>query len=67
MGMPEGTPDITEVIVVLKEDGDATHMTMVQQGAPAGSPGEGVGRKRLTKWPPNSRKQRDGGWGVWTL
>lgn len=41
MGMPEGTPDITEVIVDLVEDGDVTRMTMVHAGVPEGSPGEG--------------------------
>lgn len=41
MGMPEGHPDITEVIVVLREDGDGTVMTMVHQGVPTGTAGEG--------------------------
>lgn len=41
MGMPEGSPDITEVIVELKADGDGTIMTMVHVGVPEGSPGAG--------------------------
>lgn len=41
MGMPEGTPDITEVIVDLRDEGGKTAMTMVHVGVPAGSPGEG--------------------------
>lgn len=41
MGMPPGTPDITEVIVDLRQEGDRTVMTMVHAGVPEGSPGEG--------------------------
>jgi uncharacterized protein YndB with AHSA1/START domain len=41
MGMPEGTPDITEVIVELTEDGGKTTMTMVHVGVPTGTAGEG--------------------------
>ncbi len=41
MGMPEGTPQITEVIVELTEIGDRTHMVMVHRGVPAGTAGEG--------------------------
>lgn len=41
MGMPEGTPDITEVIVDLVEEDGKTAMTMVHIGVPAGSAGEG--------------------------
>lgn len=41
MGMPEGTPDITEVIVELKATETGTHMTMVHVGVPAGTAGEG--------------------------
>lgn len=41
MGMPEGTPDITEVIVDLEDMDGKTRMTMVHWGVPAGSPGEG--------------------------
>jgi uncharacterized protein YndB with AHSA1/START domain len=41
MGMPEGHPDITEVIVELSENDGRTTMTMVHVGVPEGSPGEG--------------------------
>lgn len=41
MGMPEGTPQITEVIVELTDLGDRTNMVMVHRGVPAGSAGEG--------------------------
>ena len=41
MGMPEGTPDITEVIVELAEEAGRTRMTMIHVGVPDGSPGEG--------------------------
>lgn len=41
MGMPEGHPDITEVIVELREDDGITTMTMVHVGVPEGSAGKG--------------------------
>lgn len=41
MGMPEGAPDITEVIVELTEQDGRTTMTMVHVGVPEGSAGEG--------------------------
>ena len=41
MGMPEGHPDTTEVIVELREAGGKTVMTMVHAGFPEGSAGEG--------------------------
>ena len=41
MGMPEGTPQITEVIVELTDLGDRTGMVMIHRGVPAGSAGEG--------------------------
>ena len=41
MGMPEGHPDVTEVIVELKEVGGKTVMTMVHVGVPEGSGGSG--------------------------
>lgn len=41
MGMPEGTPDITEVIIELKEVDGKTVMTMAHVGVPEGSAGEG--------------------------
>ena len=49
MGMPEGSPDITEVIVELSEDGGKTHMTMVHVGVPAGTAGEGGWNQALDK------------------
>lgn len=41
MGMPPGTPDITEVIVDLTERNGSTIMVMTHVGVPAGSAGEG--------------------------
>lgn len=41
MGMPEGHPDITEVIVELSEAGGKTTMTLVHVGVPEGSAGAG--------------------------
>lgn len=41
MGMPEGQPDFTEVVVELRESGTKTIMTMVHRGVPEGSAGEG--------------------------
>lgn len=41
MGMPEGTPEVTEVIVELTEADGQTHMRMSHVGVPAASPGEG--------------------------
>ncbi|MEM8592588.1 MAG: SRPBCC domain-containing protein [Pseudomonadota bacterium] len=41
MGMPEGHPDVTEVIVDLSEAGGKTTMVMVHRGVPAGTAGEG--------------------------
>ena len=41
MGMPPGHPDITEVIVELRTEGNDTVMTMVHVGVPDGSPGAG--------------------------
>ena len=41
MGMPEGTPEMTEVIVELSEDDGKTIMVMTHVGVPAGTPGEG--------------------------
>lgn len=49
MGMPEGTPEITEVIVELRAEGGATQMTLVHMGVPAGSPGEGGWVQALDK------------------
>ena len=41
LGMPEGTPDVTDVIVELHEVDGKTHMKMVHMGVPEGSAGEG--------------------------
>ncbi len=41
MGMPEGTPMETEVVVELSEADGSTTMAMTHVGVPAGSPGEG--------------------------
>lgn len=41
MGMPEGTPEVTEVIVELSEVDGGTRMIMTHLGVPAGTPGEG--------------------------
>lgn len=49
MGMPEGTPDITEVIVELSEEDGKTRMTMVHIGVPAGTAGEGGWKQAFDK------------------
>ncbi len=41
MGMPDGFPDITEVIVELSEEDGKTRMVMVHVGVPEGSAGGG--------------------------
>jgi uncharacterized protein YndB with AHSA1/START domain len=41
MGMPEGHPEVTEVIVELEGKQGKTHMKMYHIGVPAGSNGEG--------------------------
>ena len=41
MGMPEGTPDVTEVVVELAEENGRTFMTMHHIGVPEGSAGQG--------------------------
>ena len=41
MGMPEGHPDVTEVIVELSERDGKTLMDMYHVGVPSGSAGEG--------------------------
>nr|WP_299417899.1 SRPBCC domain-containing protein [uncultured Sulfitobacter sp.] len=43
--MPDGHPDITEVIVDLKEANGKTTMTMVHVGVPEGSAGDGGGNQ----------------------
>ncbi|WP_371228829.1 SRPBCC family protein [Roseovarius sp. 2305UL8-3] len=49
MGMPEGTPDFTEVIVELKATEEGTHMKMTHVGIPEGSPGEGGWQQAFDK------------------
>ena len=49
MGMPEGHPDITEVIVDLKDADGKTIMTMVHRGVPEGSAGEGGWKQAFEK------------------
>ncbi len=49
MGMPEGTPDTTEVVVQLEEKGDKTQMVLTHIGVPAGSPGEGGWAQAIEK------------------
>ncbi|MXQ07654.1 SRPBCC domain-containing protein [Alphaproteobacteria bacterium GH1-50] len=49
MGMPEGAPDVTEVIVDLAEDSRGTKMTMVHRGVPAGTAGEGGWKQAFEK------------------
>ncbi|RLK00596.1 uncharacterized protein YndB with AHSA1/START domain [Ruegeria conchae] len=49
MGMPEGSPDLTEVIIDLLEQDGRTRMTMVHRGVPAGSAGEGGWKQAFEK------------------
>ena len=49
MGMPGDTPDITEVIVDLREDGGKTRMTMIHRGVPTGTAGEGGWKQAIDK------------------
>lgn len=49
MGMPEGSPDVTEVIVELSADSGKTHITMTHVGVPSGTPGEGGWNQALDK------------------
>ncbi len=41
MGMPEGHPEVTEIIIELSEDEGKTHMKMVHIGVPADTGGAG--------------------------
>lgn len=41
MGMPEGHPETTEVIIELKDINGKTHLTLTHVGVPAGSSGAG--------------------------
>ena len=49
MGMPEGHPDITEVIVELSESGGKTLMKMTHKGVPEGSAGDGGWNQAIDK------------------
>jgi len=49
MGMPEDTPDITEIIVDLAEVNGKTRMVMVHRGVPAGTAGEGGWKQAIEK------------------
>ena len=49
MGMPPGTPEITEVSVELSEVDGKTQMTLTHKGVPAGSPGEGGWKQAFDK------------------
>lgn len=49
MGMPEGTPDTTEIIVELSEEGGKTVMVLTHVGVPAGTPGEGGWMQAIDK------------------
>jgi uncharacterized protein YndB with AHSA1/START domain len=40
MGMPDGHPETTEIIIELEDLGGRTKMVMTHVGVPAGSPGE---------------------------
>ncbi|SFR01752.1 SRPBCC family protein [Poseidonocella sedimentorum] len=47
MGMPEGTPEVTEVSVDLAPLSGGTRIVLVHRGVPAGSPGEAGWRNAL--------------------
>ncbi len=49
MGMPEGHPAVTEVIIELSEEGGKTRMKMVHIGVPAGSGGAGGWTQAIDK------------------
>lgn len=49
MGMPEGHPEVTEIIVELTAEGDQTRMKMIHIGVPAGSNGEGGWMQAIEK------------------
>ncbi len=49
MGMPEGHPEVTEIIVELSEDNGGTKMKMVHIGVPAGSRGESGWHQAMDK------------------
>ena len=49
MGMPEGTPDVTEIIVDLTETNGKTRMVMIHRGVPTGTAGEGGWKQAIEK------------------
>lgn len=49
MGMPEGTPDTTDVIVQLSDEGGKTRLKMQHVGVKAGTAGEGGWRQAFDK------------------
>ncbi len=49
MGMPEGHPEVTEVIVELAESGEGTAMIMTHVGVPADSGGAGGWAQAMDK------------------
>ena len=49
MGMPEGSPMVTEVTVLLETVAAGTRMVMTHAGVPAGSPGEAGWNMALDK------------------
>lgn len=50
MGMPEGHPDVTEVVVELSEVDGKTRMVMVHKGVPEGTAGAGGWRQAIDKF-----------------
>lgn len=50
MGMPEGTPATTEIIVEIEDLGATTKMTMTHAGVPADSPGAAGWNMALDKF-----------------
>ncbi len=49
MGMPEGHPEVTEVIIDLVQDGDGTIMKLTHVGVPADSQGAGGWAQAIEK------------------
>jgi len=49
MGMPEGHPEVTEVIIELEEVDGQTHLKLTHVGVPAGSSGAGGWAQALDK------------------
>ena len=49
MGMPADFPDITEIIIDLRDEGATTHMTLVHVGVAEGTAGAGGWRQAMDK------------------